>query len=290
MSPPIAKKQSLATQGKKDSVAFVVSKLMEQGYEFICLCEVSNKDIDFLIEHAKSNFNGYYCARGAEKRKNVFFDTCIFYRKENELLRNFNKDSLDYTFEKGRSTVKYCQKYKFSLPIDEEIILYLSHWPSNIRNVEEKRDDIAIRLRINIEEGLKETNKILVIGDFNVEPYHSAITNKIQSSRSKSVVLKNKMTFYNPCWKFMCLDQMDVTSLPQGTHFYKQADLFHEWHVLDQVFVSKEFLIDPWNFKDENVTILEQKKMIDGIGFSYNESDHHPISVTIGRHIECQGS
>lgn len=283
MSPPLSKTQDKASLEKKESVAFVVRRLMEEGYEFICLSELSAKDIDFLVEQTKSNSYGYYCARGAEKNENLYFDTGIFYKKHNVLERSNYKDSVNYIYVKGRSRVKFGQKYKFRLSINEDIILFLSHWPSRIRNEEEKRDDIATRLRINIENGFNETSKIIVLGDFNVEPYHNTIIHKLQSSRAKGVVLKNEMTLYNPCWKFMCSDQILGGAQTLGTHFYPKADLFHEWHILDQVLISKDFLLPTWSFKDESVTILEQKKLIDGIDFEYNASDHQLLSLIIGR-------
>lgn len=168
---------------------------MEADYEFICLGEVGPEDITFFEENIFPQELGYFCAKGIEGIGRTFFDTCIYYKKDHYLIRNGSSDVQNFTMSSATRTFKYGQKYRFSVLNKEKITIYLSHWPSRLNDVSLQVISIAERLRVNIEDELKETKNIILVGDYNVEPYDPAVVHQLQSSREKTIVSKNRMFF-----------------------------------------------------------------------------------------------
>ncbi|HDX5826427.1 TPA: endonuclease/exonuclease/phosphatase family protein, partial [Acinetobacter baumannii] len=273
LSPPISSKRDKSSDEKRAAIASVIQKFMENDYEFICLGEVGPEDIDFFEKTIFPQTLGYFCAKGIDGVGRTFFDTCIYYKKYHYLIRNGNSDVQNFTMTSATRTFKYGQKYKFSLLNEEKITIYLSHWPSKLNDVSLQIVSIAERLRVNIEDELNETKNIILVGDYNVEPYDPAVVHQLQSSREKTIVSKKPNVFYNPCWKFL-VPSFQLKSLnTHGTYYYANGQ-FHHWHVIDQIMFSSNFLSDEWDLQDKYINIVNltnldntQKSLL---------SDHHP--------------
>ena len=221
LSPPISSKRGTAADDKKYVVSLILKKFMDIGYEFICLGEVSQIDIDFFDKEISPQSLGYFCAKGVDQSGRVYFDTCIYYKKTNLLIRSETSDVKNFEMYSSTRTFKYGQKYCFQLSFGDYVALYLSHWPSQLNDITLKLSSIAERLRIDVENELAIGKKIIMMGDYNVEPYHDAVVHHLQSSREKDLVLKKAPhVLYNPCWKFLISSQYDLVKPKAGTYYY----------------------------------------------------------------------
>jgi hypothetical protein len=282
LSPPVSSLRGVSSDQKKSSIASLIKYFMELEYEFICLGEVSYTDLQYFDKEIVPQQLGYYCAKGVDQVGRLYFDTCIYYRKLHKLIRHDSSDVSNFFMRSGSRSFKYGQKYKFDLSTKEKMIFYLSHWPSQINNVDLQIASVAERLRTDIENELPLIEHIVLIGDYNVEPYDKAIVHHLQSSREKQVVLKKPNVLYNPCWKFLTVSQTSDPRYGEGTYYYSNGN-FHHWYAIDQIMFSKVFLTSKWNFKDDSVTIVVPNYLISTQNSFHNESDHYPLSAVIAR-------
>ena len=78
-------------------------------------------------------------------------------------------------------------------------MIFTPHWPSRLRDVYLPISTITERLRVDVEsesESESETiNNIVLLGDYNVEPYDKRIVHHLQSSREKELVLTRTCRF-----------------------------------------------------------------------------------------------
>lgn len=284
LSPPITSKRDKSSNEKRTEISKIIKAFMEADYQFICLGEIGPEDIEFFENTIFPQKLGYFCAKGTDKVGRLYFDTCIYYKKEHVLTRNSNSDVTDFVMSSGSQKFKYGQKYIFSLLNSEKVIIYLSHWPSRLNDVNIKVSSIAERLRVQIEDELSSNENIILIGDYNVEPYDSAIINQLQTSREKDLVIRKPNVFYNPCWKFITPpNKTKKSNTHYGTYYYANGN-FHNWHTIDQIMFSQNFLSDNWDLQDKYINIInfnsalsEDSKLL--------MSDHHPLSAVISRKI-----
>ncbi|MDW2875202.1 endonuclease/exonuclease/phosphatase family protein, partial [Acinetobacter baumannii] len=73
------------------------------------------------------------------------------------------------------------------------IIFYVTHWLSQLNDNKEKRRTVAsfIKKDTNDEKKFFNKTKFVVLGDFNVEPYDSAILEGLRSTRDQKVISNN---------------------------------------------------------------------------------------------------
>lgn len=285
LSPPISSKRDKSTEEKRVIIAQVIKSFMDADYEFICLGEVGPDDLMFFEKHITPQKLGYFCAKGTDQAGRLFFDTCIYFKKHHSLVRADNSDVKNFIMTSASSKFKYGQKYKFNLFSDDiqKLTIYLSHWPSKLHDNSLKIASIAERLRVNIEEELEETKDIILIGDYNVEPYHQAVVHHLQSSRERDLVLKKPNVFYNPCWKFLSSTNKKILKPNyHGTYFYLQGS-FNYWHVIDQIMFSHNFLSEKWDLQDKYINIINLHHRPSDVVKVDIISDHNPLSAVIHR-------
>ncbi|MDH0030312.1 MULTISPECIES: hypothetical protein [unclassified Acinetobacter] len=282
-SPPTSKRskteKKLTKEESLKACSKVIQMFMDYGCDFICLGEVSSEDVDVLSSELKLTDSEYTVVNGCNKVGKLIFDTCIFFKKTHQLVANPNSfENLIYSVG-GRQT-KVAQRYEFRYaPMDDSIVLYLTHWSSKQSTDDSLYESIAQDLRNAVNKDLVKPT--ILLGDFNVEPHHESLVSKLQSSREKELVNFRKELFYNPCWKFLTSTQIAIENdTPSGTYYLRKAGLLNDWHVIDQILISSHFLGKNWKFKDKLVEIIDTNSLLeDAI------SDHMAISMLIERVI-----
>lgn len=281
LSPPKTSNRTQAPKEKMEHIARVINYLIEKGYDLICLGEVSMEDMRILSELLYLSERKYSYVEGADQQGRLYFDTGIIYSSKLSIQRQENgsycyHDTYNVT---DRNKVKLFERYVFRFNQFEDIIvLYLSHWPSQLRNSEINTTHIAINLKNQIREILSENSNVILMGDYNLEPYDKCIVELLGSSRDKKQVKENTTLLYNPCWGLLTPKNNESIG---GSYFYKSG-YHHRWKVLDQCMFSKSFLEKPWLFDDSFVSIIDFN-LIDAEDIGQNPSDHWPISCTIFR-------
>lgn len=257
----------------------IIRQFMDFGYDFICLAEVSSNDIDSIIEQVNIADSNYTYISGYQKLGNMIFDTCILFNKNFEL----NTDATqvrNLVYSSSDRKVKTGQRFEFYLPcIKNTLVLYLSHWPSRQSADDALYNSIAQDLRGAVNSDLLLSHSVVLLGDYNVEPHHTSIITGLQASREKDLVRYRRNLLYNPCWKFLSVNQHAPDQRNRsGTYHLRKTGLFNDWHMIDQILISKDFLSKTWNFRDSYVDIIDTNSTLnDPI------SDHLAISILIER-------
>lgn len=280
LSPPLANKWNNSSESKRQLIALVIDSMLKMNLDFLCLCEISPEDIEFIDQSISLIGRGYDYKIKYEPLKGLYFDTCVIYKNSFEFI------CMGYQVDgENRDKIKNYQKYEFILPLqNERLILYVAHWLSKLRDNSERRRSVASYTRKDIldeREKCAET-KFIVLGDFNVEPYDTSIINGLKSSRDKAKIMLNPSLLYNPFWKFLPIQK----NMASGTHYYKK-DEYHQWHVYDQILISGNFFKDGWDIDDNNVQILDDKAIISLVpSLNKNPSDHLPVLTKLEKENE----
>ncbi|HAV4977408.1 endonuclease [Acinetobacter baumannii] len=276
----MSSKRNLASQVKKECIATVLKKFMDMKYDFICLGEVSIEDVSYISSYLNLKKTEYNYAIGAQKQGRLYFDTAVFYKKNHQLIK-YNRDDCQFaTMGLGSRNLKIFERYEFiHSEFGNLISLYLSHWPSRLQDNSLNTATISARLRFEVEKDLDNNKEIIMMGDYNVEPFSDEMVHHLQSSRDRDIVLKKPNIFYNPCWKFLPLG---ANARVKGTYNYTEGN-FHTWCVIDQILISSSFLKNQWSFDDSLTSIIDLNTLFKQDEEFKNPSDHWPLSTLITR-------
>jgi endonuclease/exonuclease/phosphatase family metal-dependent hydrolase len=138
-----------------------------------------------------------------------------------------------------------------------------------------------------VEDRQKHRNTVM-LGDFNMQPYDSGMTNPIamhslmtrQLAERPDRIHRNKLrrSFYNPMWGLFG----DRTAGPPGSHYWRSSSLSNtHWGILDQVLLRRD-LIERLN----DVRILGndgQHSLMDSNDIPTTDylSDHLPVLAVL---------
>lgn len=277
LSPPISSKRGKAELIKLDRVCWVIGQFLQSEYDFICLGEVCDDDINYFEQKLNLKELNYLIVKAAKKLNRSYFDTCIIYKKYHLLLPVYGEDAKYLSFNSGTNLLKTATRFLFNLspPFNESLLIYLCHWPSKLRDTSLDVISISERCRVDVEIQAKNTDNIILMGDFNLEPFEKALVHNLQTSRAKDVVLDKPNIFYNPFWKFLVTLPNEI----KGTYHYSNGR-FHRDLVIDQMIFSSSFLSERWNFSDDLIDIVDIPNFK---GKKNQISDHLPIVGIIER-------
>lgn len=172
-----------------------------------------------------------------------------------------------------------------------KLIVAMVHNISKRQPVEREQEENLRQLHYEIlqNEEKHNTRNVLVIGDFNVNPFEEACVaaNTIHGIPYKSEI-KNEgrkiqgriyREFYNPMWKFL-----GRREAPFGTYFYNNSAIVnYYWHIFDQCLIRPELIeaFDENSLKIITGTSTRNLLKSNGKPDSRLYSDHLPIFVQI---------
>ncbi|KAA0694369.1 hypothetical protein DTW90_23860 [Neorhizobium sp. P12A] len=172
------------------------------------------------------------------------------------------------------------------------VSFFLVHWPSRVYQVEEgaKRSDVAQALRRKIDQFLEVDRRanLIVLGDFNDEPYDRSISHYLMASRDASRVRSDYRLLYNPFWKNLVSGSLYSSETQETNHsgtYYHRGDTVHKWRVFDQIIFSASFLGESsWHLNEAETRILDLREM--GASLVKRQYfDHYPVLGAIERHL-----
>lgn len=187
-------------------------------------------------------------------------------------------DSRYYTVKK----IPYGRSWQFIVVVHLPSKLYSDNANGNAEILREILADVAQSRAGGV------TNKVVLVGDFNMNPFESplveatslqAISSRAMVQRRQSRVFhgRNREFYYNPMWNFLGDEKY-----PVGSYYYKSPDnAAMYWNTFDQFIVNGELAED---------VMVERTKLIDHIDTLQlaNEngepvvSDHFPLYFEIG--------
>lgn len=159
---------------------------------------------------------------------------------------------------------------QFSL-VRKSLLISGVHFPS-MRTVrtEAGRASIARAIRADIEraESLTKLNNTILAGDFNMNPFETAMVEADAFNSVMSMTIAGRVYrkvaglrmnrsldypyFYNPMWSFMG----DLSKYSPGTYYHHDDNVenHYKWNMLDQVLIRPSLIP---NFVPESLRILD---------------------------------
>jgi hypothetical protein len=172
--------------------------------------------------------------------------------------------------------------------------LVAAHWPSHMIPTDVQRAACGHLLQSWLRELANESTEcpaLVVIGDFNDEPFAASLTAGLQGTRDRGAVRANADLFYNPFWR--CLGEHrpfeeDTPIRGAGTYFSKMMPQ-SRWYTYDQALVSSALLQGRgWTLVERGTGVVPMEQLVSVEGTPVEEFDHLPIVLTLEhkRHVE----
>ncbi len=246
----------------------IVDSVLENNCDIIVLAEFSSQTAGLCN---KLSLKG----RDFRERKPIVKNSRVKILADNRFANEVIRDS------------KYYAIHDFSL-VGYHFLLGGVHLPSKLYTKEEDIKSAGKTFIDAIKDAEKEAGheKVIMIGDFNANPFETVMTNfdylhaifdssVVERVRSRQVYGRTNQIFYNPMWNLL-----GDNNYPKGSYYSNSGiscKLF--WHIFDQVVMSADFVRA---YKKDSLKILT------GTGHKYfldqrgkpdkgNYSDHLPI-------------
>lgn len=255
----------------------VIAKLIKDvEADFIALGEMSDFDLGQMTE-LFHEFE-FEVVSGIRKAGRARFDLCYAYNKRKVALLEF-KDILD---TRGNSTQRIAQKLSIQSNLDGAVITVLaSHWPSRLFGEDADRSGYGFSLRRRVEELLEESEDsyIVMMGDYNDEPFDRSLSHHLMATRDIDLVRQKKHLLYNPFWGHFSKKTPDHRA--SGSYYYNGGDVTR-WLTFDQIILSQAFLANrAWGLTILPNLILEPPELLELVMRPKTAFDHLPVYLRI---------
>lgn len=249
--------------------------------DFISLGEMSDEDLAYI----EQNFplEGWTFESGLTSAGRAKFDLCYIYKRE--IFEWFSIE--DVTDTSYGTTLKVAQCVRLTeRRSDTPLVIYASHWPSRLNTdaVHHHRNVLCTRLRdaVLATKSIDLTQaQVIMMGDYNDEPYSQAMDGHLQASRDRNLVKKNETLFFNPCWAMLS----GSSGASRGSYYWSQGRTA-KWLTFDQIIFTSNFLSgDGWQVRDTNSMVAEIPELDAKIRHYKSEFDHLPIFASIEKEI-----
>jgi hypothetical protein len=285
--PPLASEQKKEPSAEKIShITSILKKIMEGGgVDILALCEISplcHSFISSLAEEADMNV-----VFSTEKKGRIIFDTALLY----DSTKLYLKGDCEYLIGATPSnrSLKIGVKHVFEdTEKKDDITIITSHWPSKKNKPDLSRIDLGYELRKHVDlilnrDGLD--SNIILIGDFNDQPYEPSLTIGVKATKDLHLVRKKKKLLYNPFWRH--LSNAESEHKYYGSYYHSGGDV-DRWYTFDQMIFSSSLASTPvkgWTLDLSSSKFhLDELDSEDGEFKFLNLFDHLPIYGAIKYH------
>lgn len=176
---------------------------------------------------------------------------------------------------------------------DPPLEVIAAHWPSRLHldRQDSARTHIASFLRRWIDQHLFRLNpqaNVVVLGDFNDEPFDEGIERYLRASRDRLRVERNPKLLYNPFWRHLSSFGGGGSTAhlsDPGTYFHAKGE-FSYWRTFDPLIVSSSLLLSRsgWRMNEQRTRVLSLPALDDLVGSGSSLVDHLPIVGHFERH------
>ena len=276
----------LATEAQWSLASRVASQLIEaEQVDVLAVGEVTPDDMGRLRSSVSGNL-ALFREDEADVRLGMIYD-----RKKIAIL-DYRKLKTVYA---GKSLSRGFEMAIGLLETNTLAYLFVMHWPSRIvaRAVRERRalgDDLRRRIQ-EVQDEFGASIPILLLGDFNDEPFDKSMSDALCGSRDRTLVRRNSGLLYNPFWRWLGEQQTLAREYPvrlgAGTHFFR-SDQLTWWFTFDQALVSSSLLGgNGWVLWEEGTGIWQSPLLLRD-GRMIERFDHLPIVVTLVHESQSQ--
>lgn len=288
LSPAASNANTKANSETYTTICEHIKKLItDLSCDLIAICEVSTEDVAYINSYLNSHLTNV----------KVLDLTCIVGRTRFDMAVIYNSDKIHLIHKHYLSkmltgnTVKAAQLVELiNLDDNKSIQLFLCHWASRLNGDGENRRKAAANIVYSSAQELMNENKdVIVMGDFNDNPYDESILTNLKASRCHDAVRKYPNEFfYNPFWRSVVSDKKynhlaDNDTFRSGSHKYKQF-LGTIWHSYDQIMFSGSFLgAGAWHLNEQSTKVIDEVGFINDFENTKNLIDHLPVMCEITR-------
>ena len=225
------------------------------------------------------------------KEGRIIFDIAVFFRSEK--LKLIDSTNIIHPHYSGSLRVGVKVKLLITDTL-ETFYFYISHWPSQMSRPELGRDELGYALRMDINSVFDEEGfdaKIILMGDYNNEPFDKPIYDKLVATRDRRVVLDKPFIMYNPFWRSLGglqpYSRDGKLSPCHGTYYYKSSSHVTKWFTFDQIIVSSAFMgHSNWHLDEEQTTAFNyHEDAYLSVSF-FKSFDHLPIFGRVTKHYD----
>lgn len=266
----------------------------QQQSSIIGLCEVCDETIDLIRNHLNSIGRKSYkiidCREDGKRKTGD--DICLIYDSSIATAIHLKNH---YALIAGMP-IKAASVVMVNFVFTKKpTYIFLSHWPSNLRdaNAQKLKRTAASRKIREAADAIFESNpkcKIILMGDYNADPYDSEVEESIEATRDLELShIERKRLFYNPFWSKLG----EHTELPHnrekistGTTYYCNG-LMSRWRTYNQIMVSHTLTSEKhFKFELNSAKILHETQLSKAVittskGTAASIFDHLPISINL---------
>ena len=154
--------------------------------------------------------------------------------------------------------------------------LFLAHWPSRLSDQKRAKAELAgDTLWYEVKRRLDDDKPVVVMGDFNDEPFDSSIQQRLRATRDpEHAAYYRASRLYNPSWWLSC-PAPGAPWAPFGSTS-RQPEAYTNHHLLDQVLVSAHFLD-----KDASIAPVCRRLPVPSSQSTGGRMSHIPIGVDL---------
>ena len=168
--------------------------------DFIALGEINDGYFDYLEQNC--NINGFQWLNLSSRGNRITFDTCVLVREDKLQIL----DTQNLIAHKAGNSAKIGQKLIVAVAdYAQPLHIFISHWASLLHCNGADRQHLGFHLRNEVDTIFNSDNlaPVILLGDYNDEPFADSLTTGLSSTRDVTRVRKNPRLFYNPFWRHL---------------------------------------------------------------------------------------
>lgn len=266
---PTKKNMLVADAASCDAAAEMIRGLVQGGASMLGLCEVDEASISLLRRHFPVSFEVRPYVHALERSR---WDLALAYDKEVWGLRG---RTIPITVGYQRHTYRAgcCTKF-LHISTGTNVAVYLAHWRSRLHDGGLARERCGEQLRQRIG---REKSHVLVMGDFNDEPFDKALEN-LNATRDMHLARERPGMLFNPFWRH--LGHEDRHDPACGTYYHRNGDTTR-WRTFDQILVSPEFLGEYGLLYDRTRIIGALEAPTNSNPGNRSRTEHFPVAIDL---------
>lgn len=279
-----------ATSEELGAAAAVLVALAQMGAHFIVLGEVASEDVTNLHNHCVGILPGYQFVDSTSKAGRSRFDTCIVFRPDLVSVTN----QTDIVERVEDSYIRIGQHFELIAKAQgEPVHLIASHWASRLYEASDSpgRYRLAEKLRDKVNALLRAEQDayVVLLGDYNDEPFDTCITETLRATRDRDLVIAKRELLYNPFWRHLSsYEHADANyqASDKGTYFHKGGSVTR-WRTFDHMMFSRAFLgSEGWHLDEHATRVVNLPSYTAIVEARQNVFDHLPIYCRVNRRYE----
>ena len=234
--------------------------IVDTGADIIVLGEMAEDSTNRLRQACEAAHREFSWLKAFHRAGRSRFSICVLSRTQRvevHFVRPITK-------RESTSVIKVGLQFGAAPRDGAPFTLIASHWPSRLHmdRHDSERTHIAAFLRHWMEEHLRTIDmvNIVLIGDFNDEPFDEGLERYLCASRDRDKVHRNPTLLYNPFWRHLSSFEPAVPEYrvsDRGTYWHGNGK-FSGWRTFDQLMVSSALLFGRygWRLDEERTRVL----------------------------------